>query len=179
MTDQRTPTEQTHAEQRPYKRRSVLVGLGTATTAALAGCLEGDGVSLDGDPHYEDGDVGEIDGEPRTAEQMSAAEAVAEQETHEGVTRVDALGLTDHEFVFEDDYLGSTIQGTVENDGTSRIELVEVRVRVYNDNSDQIGRYLASTGDLSGEATWEFQVVLLESPDDIADYDITVVGTPT
>lgn len=167
------------SERATYGRRSLLVGLGATTAAALAGCLDGDGVSLDGDPHFEDGEIGDIDGEPRSAEQMTAAEAVAEQETNPGVTRVEALALTDHKFVFEDNYLGSTVQGTVENDGSNRIELAEVRVRVYNDSGNQIAQYLDSTGDLAGGATWEFQVVLLKSPDAIADYDITVVGTPT
>ncbi|OVE83962.1 FxLYD domain-containing protein [Natronolimnobius baerhuensis] len=167
------------SDERALTRRSLLVGLTGITGVALAGCLEDDGVSLDGNPQFEDGEVGDVDGDPRSAEEMTAAESVAEQDTHEGVTRVQSLGLEDHEFVLEDDYLGSTVQGTVENTDSSRIELAEVRVRVYNDAGDQIGRYLASTGDLAAETTWEFQVVILEDPADIADYDITVVGTPT
>jgi hypothetical protein len=39
-----------------------------------------------------------------------------------------------------------------------------------------IGRYLDSVGDLEGGASWEFTVILLEAPEDIASYDIAVVG---
>ncbi|MXV63618.1 hypothetical protein GS429_16440 [Natronorubrum sp. JWXQ-INN-674] len=159
-------------------RRRVLAALGAGTGTALAGCT-GDGASIDGDPEYESGDVGEIDGDERSPEQMTAAQSLAEQEINEGVTPLDVISLTDHEFVFEDDYHGSTVQGTVENAGGDRVEFVEVRVRVYNDEGEQLGRYLDTTGDLEGEEDWEFQVVILESPEDIADYDITALGTPT
>lgn len=159
-------------------RRHVLAALGAGTATALAGCSD-DGVGINGEPEYEAGDVGEINGDARSAAEMTAAESAAEQEISQGVTPLDAIALTDHEFVFEDNYLGSTVQGTVENTSGDRIELVEVRVRVYNDNGEQLGRYLGTTGDLDGNADWSFQVVILESPADIADYDITVLGTPT
>ncbi|WP_440766178.1 FxLYD domain-containing protein [Natronorubrum sp. DTA7] len=160
-------------------RRRVLAALGVGSATALAGCTGDGGPGIGGDPEYEAGEIGEIDGEPRTEDELIAAEALAEQEIDEGVTPLEAISLTDHEFVFEDDYRGSTVQGTVENTGDDRIELVEVRVRVYNDDGEQIGRYLASTGDLDADVTWEFQVVLLKSPQDLADYDITALGTPT
>lgn len=158
-------------------RRRLLVAVGAGTGAALAGCT-GD-AGIDGDPEYEAGEIGNVDGEARTAEEMATAEALAEQEINEGVTPLDDISLTDHEFVFEDDYRGSTVQGTVENVGSDRIELAEVRVRVYNDDGEQIGRYLATTGDLDADTTWEFQVVILEAPEDLAEYDITALGTPT
>ncbi|SDQ25822.1 FxLYD domain-containing protein [Natronobacterium texcoconense] len=160
-------------------RRRLLVAFGTGSAVALGGCL-GDESSIGGDaPAYEDGVIEDVDGEERSAEEMSAAEAVAETETNESVTPLDGLSLRDHEFVLEDDFRGSTVQGTVENTGDGRIQLVEVRVRVYDDEGAQLGRYLASTGDLDGGRVWEFEVVVLESPDDVADYDVAVLGTPT
>lgn len=158
------------------RRRDVLAALGGGTVATLAGC---NGLGVDGDPHYEDGEVGDVDADDRSAEEMAAAAALAEQEIHEGVTPLGNLELADHEFVVEDDFRGPTVQGLVENAGDDRIELVEVRVRVYDDAGTQLGRYLDRTGDLAAGTTWAFQVVLLESPVDIADYDLTVLGTPT
>ncbi len=156
-------------------RRRVLVASGAATVAVLAGC---NGVDIGDEPDYEDGTVADIDGEARTAEEMTAAESVAEQEITEGVTPLEGIAIGDHEFVLEDGYLGSTVQGTVENTGTDRIQLVEVRVRVYDEDGTQIDRYLDTTGDLSGGSEWEFQVVILEAPGDIANYDIVALGTP-
>lgn len=160
-------------------RRSLLTALGGGAVAVLAGCTGDDGIGIEGDPHYENGTVDDVDGEERSPEAVTAAESLAEQEVTEGVTSLDDLTLEAHEFVLEDDYRGSTVQGVVEYTGDDRVDVAEVRVRVYNDDGDQIGRYLDTTGDLDGGTTWEFQVILLESPTDIADYDITVLGTPT
>lgn len=159
-------------------RRRVLAALGTGVAAGLAGCLDGS-LDVDGEPAYESGEVPEFDADERTAEESTAAEALADEEIHEGVTPLDSLAIADHEFVLEDDYRGPTVQGTVENGGDDRIEIVEVRVRVYDENGDQLGRYLDSTGDLDGGSAWAFEVVVLESPPDVSDYDITVLGTPT
>ncbi|WP_265110132.1 FxLYD domain-containing protein [Halosolutus halophilus] len=161
-------------------RRRLLASIGAGITAAAAGCTGSGG--LGGEPTYEDGTVDARNASNvsnRSATQMSAAEAVAEREPNDSVTPLDPLSLIEHEFVVEDGYLGSTIQGIVANTGSDRIQIVEVRTRVYDDAGNVLGRYLASTGDLNGGSSWSFQVVVLESPADVADYDITVLGTPT
>ncbi|WP_226481316.1 FxLYD domain-containing protein [Natrinema amylolyticum] len=161
-------------------RRRVLASLGAGIATAAAGCLGGDG--LGGQPNYEEGNVGSVNASnvsSRNASQMSTAAALAQQQPSNSVTPLDPLELIDHEFVVEDGYLGSTIQGSVANTGSDRIQIVEVRTRVYNGAGNLLGRYLASTGDLSGGSTWEFQVIVLESPSDVASYDITVLGTPS
>ncbi|AHF98627.1 hypothetical protein HALLA_06945 [Halostagnicola larsenii XH-48] len=156
-------------------RRAVLTTLGVTTIASLAGCS---GADIGNEPEYEAGEIGEIDGESRTPVEMSAAADAAEVESTDGVTPLDSVELVDHEFVFEDGYLGSTVQGVVENDGADRVQLAEVRVRIYNENGSQIGQYFDTTGDLSGGDSWSFLVILLKPPADIADYDIAVLGTP-
>ncbi|WP_049922437.1 FxLYD domain-containing protein [Halopiger djelfimassiliensis] len=164
---------------RSPSRRYVLASLGTAIGAVAAGCIGTGG--LDGEPRYEDGTVGERNASNvsnRSATEMATAEALAEREPSDAVTPLETLSLTDHEFVVEDGYLGSTVQGHVENTGSDRIQLVEVRTRVYDAAGNALGRYLASIGDLEGGETWAFQVIVLESPADVADYDITVLGTP-
>ncbi|MCU4924519.1 FxLYD domain-containing protein [Halobacteria archaeon AArc-dxtr1] len=173
MTGQRTSTDAVRT--RPTRRR-VLASFGAGAAAVIAGC---NGVGSDAAPSYETGTVGDIEGDDRTAEEMAAAEAVAEQEINEGVTPIDALSLSDHEFVHEDDYRGSTVQGTAENTGDDRIQVAEVRVRVSNDDGEHLGRYLDTTGDLEPDSTWAFEAILLESPADIDAYDVTALGTPT
>lgn len=156
-------------------RRRVLASLGAGTGILLAGC---NGFS-DGGPNYQDGDIGNVSGDNRTAAEMATAQGLAEREASDAVTPLETLEIRDHAFVHEGGYLGSTVQGTVANTGGDRIEIVEVRVRVYDGDGNLLDRYLASTGDLEGDGTWAFQVIVLEAPDDVADYEIAVLGTPS
>lgn len=163
----------------PTSRRRVLASLGATVAAAAAGCTGSGG--LGGEPSYQDATVGDVNASngTRSASEMATAAALAQQQPSNTVTPLDSLSLGDHEFVVESGYLGSTIQGTVRNTGNDRIQVVEVRTRIYNDAGNMIGRYFASTGDLGAGTAWEFQVIVLESPSDVASYDITVLGTPT
>jgi hypothetical protein len=153
-------------------RRRFLSVLGTASAVGLAGCG-----TAESEPTYEEGEVDVPgDAEERTPEEMFAAEGLAEQGAREDAAPLDSLSLAEHEFVFEGGVQGSTVQGTVENEGDGRIEMAEVRVRVYDDEGAMLGRYLDTVGDLDGGSSWGFSVVLLESPEDIAEYDVAVVG---
>ncbi|MFU8867212.1 FxLYD domain-containing protein [Natronococcus sp.] len=156
-------------------RRRVLGAVGAGTAVVLAGCSDITGSEA---PDYEAGEIGEIDGEDRSAEEMTAAESLAEVEPNEGVTTLEPLSLESHEFVLEDDYRGATVQGTVENTGDDRIQLIEIRVRVYNDEGEQVGRYLDVGGDLDPGASWSFTVIILEPLADIDDYEVAAIGTP-
>ncbi|WP_254763254.1 FxLYD domain-containing protein [Natrinema marinum] len=163
----------------PASRRRVLASVGTGIAAAIAGCSGG---GLGGEPTYEEGtvDIGNVSANAsRSTSEMATAAALATQQSSTSVTPLGSLALLDHEFVLESGYLGSTIQGTVENDGSSRIRTAEVRTRVYDDTGTLLGRYLATTGDLNAGSTWAFQVIVLEAPADVASYDIAVLGTPT
>lgn len=154
-------------------RRQFLATVGLGVGAALAGCLGGN------EPAYGARESVDADGEGRTPAELAAAESLAEQEIREGVTRLEAVSLLDHGFVLEDGYEGSTIQGTVENAGDDRLDLVEVRTRVYDEAGDQLGRYLDRTGDLAAGQRWAFTVIVLESPVDVAAYDVAALGTPS
>ncbi|RQG91279.1 hypothetical protein EA462_04640 [Natrarchaeobius halalkaliphilus] len=156
-------------------RRSVLTALCGAAAGSLGGCA---GLEGGRDPSYEAGSIPDVDDE-RTAEEMTAATGLADQEPSDAVTPLGSLSLEDHEFVLEDGASGATVQGTVENAGDDRIHLVEIRVRSYDESGDQLGRYLDRTGDLDGGSRWSFEVVLLESVDDLDAYDVAVLGTPT
>lgn len=172
MNDERPP-----AGSRPgggdTSRRRVLAGIGSGVAAvALAGCGGGVGEG----PSYEEGSVDGVEGDGRSAEETIAAEALAEREINQNASELDALSIEDHEFVLEDDFKGSTVQGTLANTGDQQIRIVEVRVRVYDDSDRHLGRYVATSGDLSGGSSWEFEVILLESPGDIGSYDVAALG---
>lgn len=155
-------------------RRRLLATFGAGATLSVAGCTGGGG-----EPSYEDGTV-DVDGNAsgRSAGEVVAADALATQQVTESVTPLDALSIETHQFVLEDDFMGSTVQGIVANTIDEPVELAEIRVRVYDDNGDQLGRYVTSTGDLAGNSRWSFTVVVLQSPSDIARYDIAVLGIP-
>lgn len=154
-------------------RRRVLASLGSGVAVTLAGCTGGSG-----DPRYEGRDVN-ADGEGRSGNETVAAAALAETEVEENVTSLETISIVEHEFVVEDGFEGSTIQGTVENTGSDRVKVAEVRARVYDDADAQIGRYVARTGDLDGGGTWAFTVVVLKAPAEIARYEVAVLGTPS
>lgn len=159
----------------PATRRGFLALLGAGATVAVAGCS-----SAQNRPTYESGEVNvPSDAKGRNAEEMTAAAALAPPEVNDNVATLDGLSLEEHKFVLEDGYLGSTVQGVVENTSDQRVRIAEVRVRVYNDSDEQIGRYLASTGDLNAGERWGFTVILLKPPTAIASYDIAVLGSPS
>lgn len=154
-------------------RRRVLASLGAGTATALAGCTGAD----DG-PAYEEGEVGTAGGDPRDAGEMAAAAALAPSEANDAASSLDALSLEDHEFVVQSGYEGATVQGTVANTSQRSISYVEVRVRTYDADGALLGRYLANVGDLDAGTSWRFEVLVLASPGDVADYDVAALGVP-
>lgn len=159
---------------RDPSRRRVLGAVGTALTLGVTGCAD-----TASRPTYERNAVDvPDDAESRTPPEAMAAAQQAITEVSDAVAPIDAVDLTDHEFVFESGFLGATVQGTVENRADSRIDLAEVRVRVFNDADQVLGQYVDRIADLDGGETWIFTAILLESPSDIAAYDIAALGTP-
>jgi len=155
-------------------RRQLLGVVGTALTVGVAGCA-GSTDQLT----YERRSVDvPADAESRTPIEATAASQQATTETSSAVVPTDAVDITNHEFVFESGYLGSTVQGTVENRSGSRLDRAEVRVRVYDDADRLRGQYIGHVSHLDGGEKWRFTVIILQSPSSIAAYDIAVLGTP-
>lgn len=154
-------------------RRGFLAAVGAAAT--LAGCTDDEARS---EPRYEEGSA-DAGGEERTPEEMAVAEALAVQEPRDSVTVLGALSLAEHEFVVHDGFKGATVRGTVDNEGDERIKSAEVRVRVYDAEGNQLGRYFDRTGDVDAGVSWSFEVIVLEAPDDVDSYDIAVLGLPS
>jgi hypothetical protein len=140
----------------------------TMTAEEAAGFYEenetDDGNQVDGE--------GENDGLPD--------EADAEQrEADEDYLEFGDLVIQEHEMrVEEDEFLEEVwVEGIVENTDDERYDYVEVGIRVYDADGNQLDRYLDNTTDLDGGQTWAFEVPLLEEADDIDDYDIAVTGS--
>lgn len=159
-------------------RRRVLALAGGGTTALLSGCA-GAGSTSD----YVDGGVdvpGNVSAEngTRSASEMSAAAAIAEVDPNESASSLDSLELVDHEFVFEEGYKKSTVQGTVRNTGDRMLAYAEVRVRAFDSEGSFLGLFLDSTADLGAGMPWAYEVILLSSLASIDSYDIAVLGIP-
>lgn len=155
-------------------RREALGALGSLIAGGLAGCV-GDSSR----PRYERRPIDvPADAEPRTPAEATAAAQQATTDSSSAVVPTTAVYLVDHAFVFESGYLGATVQGTVVNRANSRIDSCEVRVRVYNGDSQLLGQYVDRADGLDGGRSWRFTVIVLEAPADIGSYEITVLGTP-
>ena len=165
MTDPDEPTRTT--------RRRLLALAGAGVGTVLAGCG-----SRSDTAEYEAGETVNL---PASNESnASAASAAAARAELEGVgyaVPLDVLTLRRHELVVYDDYRGVVIRGAVENTGQQRLELAEVRARVYNTDGEQLGQYVDSTQALAAGAAWSFDVIVLEQPSDVGSYDIAVLGS--
>ena len=106
-------------------------------------------------------------------------EDVEEREEGEDVLEFDDLVIQEHELVIEEDDIIEEVyvEGVVENTGDEPYDYVEVGARVYNEEGQQMDRYLTNTTDLDGGSAWAFEINILEDFEDIDDYDIGVSGS--
>lgn len=159
-------------------RRRVLSAVGGGAVALLGGCLDGSDATS-----YVDGDIDapenvSSDNASRSATEMSTAASLAEVEPNRSASPLSSLELENHEYAFEGGYEGSTVQGTVSNTGDEPIKYTEVRVRVFDDDGSYLGLYLDSVSEFSARTSWNFEVIVLNSLDTLADYEIGVFGIP-
>lgn len=160
-------------DRNPPTRRGVLGAIGGSLAVGVAGCVGDSG------PEYERRTIDvPADAEPRTPTELIAASQQATTESDTAVGPTAAVDLTDHEFVYEPGYLGATVQGTVVNRTDNRIDSCEVRVRVYDDAGRLLGYYFDHVEGLGAGTAWAFTAIVLESPADLASYEIAVLGVP-
>lgn len=69
------------------------------------------------------------------------------------------------------------VEGLVENNSSARKEYVEVNVRVYDQNGNQLDNYFSNTTDLDAGRSWSFEVQILEDAEDVSNYDISVTDS--
>ena len=143
------------------KRRNVLIGLGGMV--ALAGCS-------DDDPEFEEGDAPEDDDEEPEADEESET-----QDEDDGPSEED-IEIVEHEMVIDEgDFMDDIyVEGIVSNNADTMASYVQVTVRVYDGDGNQLDSYIDNTSDLAADTTWAFEVVIVEDAEDIDDYDIAV-----
>jgi hypothetical protein len=95
--------------------------------------------------------------------------------TVEGPSEED-IELVEHEYVVEEgEYTEEVyVEGEVANNADTIASYVEVTVRLFNDEGNQIGTSFTNISDLAANTTWEFRVDIFEDSENIDDYDIAV-----
>ena len=128
------------------ERRRFIYGVSAVGLVGLAGCTD------DEDSDYEDGNGD--DDEPTE----------------------DDIEITEHDLVIDDSGFTEdvSVEGIVENNSGERLDYVEVSVRVYDADGNQLESYFTNTTDLDDGGTWSFDVNIFEDAADIDSYDITV-----
>jgi len=86
------------------------------------------------------------------------------------------IELVDHELVVDEGEFTTdvTVEGTVSNNADTIASYVEVTVRIFDSSGSQLETYFDNISDLAADTDWEFEVMILESPDEFDDYDIAV-----
>lgn len=132
------------------RRQFIEVGSAVAVIG-LAGCA-------DDDTEFEEGGNGNGNGE----------------EPDEG-----DIEIVEHDLVIEEDEFFEEVyvEGIVENNTGERLDYVEINVRVYDEDGNQLESYFTNTTDLDDGGTWAFEVMIFEDADDVDSYDIAVEDT--
>lgn len=170
-------------------RRTLLTTVGAGSMLAVAGCSESeDGGSDGGSSGGEDGGSSE-NGSNATPENDSSsndtgeAENDSEGEETQDVTQRGAgedvlenagLVIQEHEVV-EEEY-STAVEGIVENTTDEVKDYVQVQVRAYDADGNQLDSYMDNTSDLQAGGTWAFSVPILDA-EEMEEYDIAVTDS--
>jgi len=86
------------------------------------------------------------------------------------------IEIVEHEMVIDEgDYMDDIyVEGIVSNNADTMASYVQVTVRIYDGDGNQLDSYIDNTSDLAADTTWAFEVMILEDAEDIDDYDIAV-----
>jgi hypothetical protein len=96
----------------------------------------------------------------------------ADEEDDDGLAE---LNITDEEL--EDADEGSVLHVTVENEGEGREEVVTVRVRVYDEDGEEIDTYWSASRDIAGGDEEHFEIEIPLDSDEISEYEAAVTGS--
>lgn len=172
------------------QRRQLLLMTGTALTTILAGCSgsedEGGGGDGEGDGSSEgsnndsggSGDENQSGEEEENSSNSSGEETESQDVTQRGagedVLENAGLVIQEHEYT-EDDYSGY-VEGIVENTTDESKDYVQVQVRGYDADGNQLDSYMDNTSNLQAGGTWAFEVPILDY-EEMEEYDIAVTDS--
>ena len=171
-------------------RRTLLTTVGAGSMLALAGCSgdgSGDGGSSDGGGSENGSNTTSENDSNTTSENGTSSndsgqaendseetQDVAQRGAGENVLENAGLVIREHEVV-EGDY-DVAVEGIVENTTDEVKDYVEVQVRAYDADGNQLDSYLDNTTNLQAGGTWKFSVSILDY-EEMEEYDIAVTDS--
>ena len=166
------------------QRRQYLLAASTAATTFVAGCGGTESSSSDGGGSggnsantSENGNSGSENNSSSTGNSADGGEEtqdITQRGAGEDVLENAGLVIQEHDYV-EDDYSGY-VEGIVENTTGETKSYVQVQVRGYDADGNQLDSYLDNTTDLQGGGTWKFEVPVFDH-EEIEEYDIAVTDS--
>lgn len=173
-------------------RRQYLLAVGTATIPLIAGCSDtesdgGDGGGSDGNSDNTSENDNSASSEQESMENDNTSEGGDETESEEqeqdpanaakgeDVEEYNGLVIQEHEVTGSEFDL--SVDGIVENTSDKQKDYVEVRVRGYDSDGNQLDSYRDNTTDLQSGGTWKFSVMILDY-EEFEEYDIQVSDSP-
>ncbi|SFC19770.1 hypothetical protein SAMN05444422_105234 [Halobiforma haloterrestris] len=149
-------------------RRTLLRTTGVSVAAAVAGCTTADS-------GREDDETSDGDASPDVSPDPDLVIADDDLVTHH--FRVSACGVGDEATgsgreVIEELY----VRGTLENRGASRLSRADLRVRVFDGDGTVLNEYEETVRELAPGSSRQFEIMIYEDTDVVADYDLSLEG---
>ena len=108
------------------------------------------------------------------SEEETESQDVTQRGAGEDVLENAGLVIQEHEYT-EDDYSGY-VEGIIENTTDESKDYVQVQVRGYDADGNQLDSYMDNTSNLQAGGTWAFEVPNLDY-EEMEEYDIAVTDS--
>ena len=99
-----------------------------------------------------------------------------EQDPENNEPTKEDIELLNHEYVVEESQYreDAYIRGEIKNNANISVSSIELPYRLYNDDGNQIGSSSTFVDNLAANTTYEFETLVLEDSEDVADYEISI-----
>lgn len=113
-------------------------------------------------------------GSERTIPEVTAADIELLEEV--SAASAEDVEIVEHELVVEQGGYSTEryVEGIIANNAETEASYIEVVVRTYDSDGNQLESYSDSTTNLAANTNWSFSVDLYTATDDFDDYDISI-----
>lgn len=147
------------------ERRRFIALMGASVSASTAGCSDA---------------IGPIGGEASANENrdLPDLQEVRSRDQGENILEAGTLQITEHELVVNEleDSTEVWLEGVVENTSDEFYDKVVVTARFYDNARNLLRTESTWASDIEGGRTWNFDIFVLEDPEDIETYDMGLVA---
>ena len=113
-------------------------------------------------------------GSERTIPELTAADIELLEEV--SAASAEDIEIVEHELVVEQGEYSTDryVEGIIANNAETEASYIEVVVRTYDSDGNQLESYSDSTTNLAANTNWSFSVDLYTATDEFDDYDISI-----